>query len=54
MRLFLLLSLLLAFSFAAISHPHNNDSESCGQDREPVMEQPIVNEDDCPDTLCFI
>ena len=54
MRLFLLLPLLLALSVSAISHPHTYENERGGKERESVMKQPVINEDDCPDSLCLL
>ena len=54
MRLFLPLPFLLSLSVTAISHPHKNDKESLESEMESVKEQPVVDADDCPDSLCLL
>ena len=54
MHLLLLLPLIIGLSFPAISNPHTNENETMEVGKEPLVEQPIVDEDNCPDALCLL
>ena len=54
MHLLLLFPLIIGLSVPAISNPHTNENETMEDGKEPVIEQPIVDEDNCPDALCLL
>ena len=54
MHLLLLLPLIIGLRVPAISNTHTNENETMEVGKEPLLEQPIVDEDDCPDALCLL
>ena len=54
MHLLLLLPLIIGLSVPAISNPHTHENETLEVEKEALAEQPIVDEDDCPDALFLL